>query len=846
MTCPISVAWFDSAYDAQNALGKTRTYTWPEFVAELASKLAATAPGEDRTRLPMFVPAAWRASRRCKASVAALTLGVLDVDGVAPAQLDAVCQALAPFQAAIYSSPRDPLPDGRRKVRVIVALDQAVAPEDCARLRQGLAQALNVENDSATMTDESRGFFVGRLADAPARQLWVSPGQQPVQVAPILARVPPAPPRDLASGYDLPDTGGDADELVGRIPDSVLTYTAETFATLMQTGQKNNLLYALGGTLRQWGWSAEDAAILAHRCLIARSVWFHDVGDVQAGIDTIIRGYFVDARHGWDRVKALIGPVADAFESGLPTRYNRARQIMVDAQQNPWYQSLARQVETTASAKLAATEALAVAMADEWCGFELCQPGDGKPLDSLIEGLEMAPRLAGAILGRAGSAKSPTAIHMALCMANGLPWHGRKTQRCEVLYFAAEKIYDLIDKRDRLARPLGVDPMSVRMLALREPLNDPAVRGRLIELIRKRVALGHKVMVMLDTYAASVDGLEHNKSTYAEPLRKLVEESTTAGACTAVILHARKGESGAKNKAPQLGDAEGATGLAGALSWCIGVWYPDEEDKYRVHYYCVRAARRGFTPFELRWSDITKDDNEEWGIECTPLAIKPEDKDAATREEPESEVTARIVRAAAKYMHELCQLQGIELRDDVVHTRPLSAVAEMIAKGCGVSASKAAAAIEMCRVRDNVGHLPIVGFPFWGSGDQLNLRFVKSTPATTFNNRGAGHTTEPPAEGEPRPPAPSEGYTPYTQPIRTALRSFAEACAVSNGFDGPADQFVQGAKLAWPDDPYQRRNMLGVIRDVIIASGVTGEVEASKGQSRPAWVNIRSNYQQGE
>jgi hypothetical protein len=826
MTAPIQATWFHDAFDAVDPFGKTRTYTWPEFVADLAQRLAFEGSDDDRRGLPMFTPAAWRGNRRLKVNVAALTLGVLDLDGIPQAELDRVCAALSPFQAAVYSSPRDPMPDGRRKVRVITALDQAILPEDCARLRVALSKALNVENDPSIRTDESRGFFVGRLKGAPARQLWVSPGNQPVAVRPLMDTVPATPPKAIGS-VDLPDTGGEADELVGPQKPATLAVLAETLSAAMRPGQKNLLIYALGGTLRQWGWSAQDAAELARLTLEHRSRTAGDVGDITAGVEAIVRGYFVDNPHGWDRVKELIGPTADVIEANVPTRWNASKRLMAELQQDPWYQAQTQALTDRAEAETASTAKLAAAQTDDFAGFRFLPPGDGKPFDALVEGLEFAPKLGIALLGKYGRAKSPTAIELGLSLANGIPWAGRKTQRCEVFYFAAEKVFDLQEKRDRVARAMGVDPCSMGMAELDEPLNAPGIQKRMELLVQRRIATGAKVVLFIDTYAASVEGLEHNSSEFSEPLKKILKATTGAGACVIPILHARKGGAADKPRPPTMDDAEGVGGIMGALSGCMGVWGPDEDDKDRVQYVCVRPVRKGHAPFERKWVDVAQGAQADWGLRSEEHTAA---EDAPAIDETMGTKVLAVVNAAAGLLRELCSKQGVELRPDVVHTRSLKAISELIAKPCGVTPSFAAQALVASRSPDIVNTQRL---PFWGRADDLNLALTPSDPVNVFNGLGAGYQ-------EQAPPAPHEApKIPQLAPPLVGsdqLRSAIEASRNAGGYDGPAAEWFARARVPLPDEPIARRTAMNHARAYL---GPGDTLEGGNGKGRPAWLIIR-------
>jgi hypothetical protein len=713
---PIQVSWFASALDAVDPRGKAKVYTWPEFTADLALRLR-TSHAAVKADLPMFVPAVWSGDRRNKASVACLTLGVLDVDGITQQQADDLWTKLQPYQAAVYPSPGDQDGTDYRKLRVIVTLDAAVLPAESKRLRQALAAELGIPFDRNTV-DESRGFFAGST-DAVLRPLWVTAGANPANVKALLARVPAdeadSPRAKLTASHA-------ADPLVGDLSPETKAAIADYLADVMVPGQKNALVYALGGLLRQWGWSANDAADVIREALTQRD----DVADIEAGVATLDRGYSVDTSHGYHRVKEILGDsTMQQIESVFPTRHNAAKRLLAGAQPGGLFGEAPPVIPPPAANP-----------ENDYCGFVFAESASAKPFDALIEGLEFAPGLGVAILGKYGRAKSPTAIEMGLCLANGAPWAGRQTQRCEVYYLAAEKSFDLREKRDRIARVLQLDPLSLRMIVLDEPLNSDPLRAKLTELVKRRTALERKVVLMIDTYAASVEGVDHNTSLYAQPLKQLLKSTTEAGACTIPLLHARKGTAADKAKPPTMDDAEGFGGIVGALSGCFGL-YSSEDQKTKITYCCVRPVRRGFAPFAREWQDVAAPDGSdpEWGLRAVDIQMAQEQ-----HEEHESlvDVSERVVKAASRFIHESNARHGVSLTDETPQARSLSALAEVLAADLDLKSRKVAEILRLHRVQSNVNNENAGCFPFWGHGDALNLRTVASTPLQVFDKKGSG------------------------------------------------------------------------------------------------------------
>lgn len=759
MTLPIQVAYFANAYDAISTFEKTRVHDWASFTADLAQRLTATANRKEA--LEMFVPAAWKGTQRNKASVACLTLGVLDVDGGTAEDADRLWERLQRYQACVYQSPRDN-PEGVRKLRVIVTLDSPIMPEDAGRFRRALAADLGVTFDPST-TDESRGFFVGALTGTAPRSLWTTNGTEPANVKALLLTAPATPKATAGSYDDLLE--GEASILLGDVAEEAQEACAEYLAATLPAGQKNAAVYALGGLLRQWGWSMHDGVETIRAALETRSTTHNDVDDIEAGVSTFARGYAVPNVHGFHAVKELFGEyTADQMAQVFPSSRKVTAELLANVAPGEMFGEPLEGEDAVDAAIAKATEAAAEAGEEVDPinqGFLFAPPASGEPFRPLIAGLEFAEGLGVAILGKYGRAKSPTAIEMGLCLSNGVPWADKPTVKSTVFYLAAEKTYDLREKRDRIARSLGLESMSMHMISLDQPLNDPTLRGRLTRLVAAHRAK-HKqpVVVFVDTYSASVEGVDHNSSLYAQPLKELLKELTEQGACVIPLLHARKGSAADKTKPPTMDDAEGFGGIIGALSGTMGL-YSSEDDKTLITYCCVRPVRRGFNEFRRRWEDQASPNGQdpEWGLRSidVPRAEGGTDDGKASAALTFDDAD-KTVKATCVLLHKMADTYGNASR---YQPRNLDGIAAMIAPNSNLTAKRIIATLKTFRCDTPDDTADRFAFPFWGRGENLGLR-PTAAQGSVFDARGAGQsepmvrtttTTTPPHAASPITPA---------------------------------------------------------------------------------------------
>jgi hypothetical protein len=175
---------------------------------------------------------------------------VLDLDALSIGQFDDLKSLLQGTRAILYTTPSDDSETYVCKARVVVALDRELAPDECESFRRGLAVALGVEADRSTLSDPSRGFFMGRFEQDPAREFIEFDGE-PIAVEEVL-NCASTTVREDPSTTPTPDSH---DPLLSDVEHQQITDVLEPACF---DGQKHQLAKALGGWARQRGYSRGD------------------------------------------------------------------------------------------------------------------------------------------------------------------------------------------------------------------------------------------------------------------------------------------------------------------------------------------------------------------------------------------------------------------------------------------------------------------------------------------------------------------------------------------------------------------------------------------------------------
>lgn len=440
----------------------------------------------------------------------------------------------------------------------------------------------------------------------------------------------PAPEWITQRGYrQTNDEKAAQDQLeAGRVdpptqPEHVHVALAAALAPYCVDGQKHNLAKAVGGWLRQRGWTAGDVvATLQH-------LPFHDARKRIAGA---LNCWAAGKQNGWDELQALVGaPIAQWLDAGTPNVIREQIKAEHAAISDWWVAEIESRVQRPPPGSVA-VPLPPVSADDPFCGLPVVRANlELTPLRRIVEGLDIVHGFTTALIGRPFTAKTPLAMTLALCLANGLPFAGRPTLQTRVVYLAAEKIHGVDRVRVRVAKTLGVDPESVPLVNLRSlPLNAVGMVDRLREVSRRQ---GFPLFI-LDTYGASVVGLEHNSAVYAEPLKAATNALTEMGAAVMIIMHAKKGDG-----IPTLQDAEGHSAMAGAVEGAITLHRPDADDRNTIDVLSSRTLDREQPPLRVKFSDPPIEGFDEPGLAIE--AVNREAESIAGADEPGGRATAK-------------------------------------------------------------------------------------------------------------------------------------------------------------------------------------------------------------
>ncbi len=232
------------------------------------------------------------------------------------------------------------------------------------------------------------------------------------------------------------------------------------------------------------------------------------------------------------------------------------------------------------------------------------------------------------LIGLPGSLKSFVALDMAIHVALGRPWRGRRVEQGPVVYMAAEGGKGLLRRVRAWEEVYGERVKGLHFLPFPVQASDPLAWAVLVTACTRLGA----VMTVLDTQARITVGMEENSNTdmgrLVESVRRLKEATD---ACVLVVHHT--GRNG--------GDARGASALDGAQDTELRV---DRDSKELVAVVSVDKQKDGDE--SATW-DITMRVVElgidEYGQKVTSLALEPFDLFAtARRVRPEPDWEANL------------------------------------------------------------------------------------------------------------------------------------------------------------------------------------------------------------
>jgi hypothetical protein len=408
---------------------------------------------------------------------------------------------------------------------------------------------------------------------------------------------------------DAAGWGLDPDLVVQDVSPEQIAQAVEALAPISQEGNRYNVLVRAGGMLNRLGWSVASVEAFAREYVDQ-----YGGRDPEHGVRGCVRGMgYPSGYHALLEMLPAGGP-REALAATLDGLANPLGTHLREARAASAADVLTRLAKLEAQHAESPTD-------DEFFGW-LADDADDVPIDPIIAGLDIADGRTTGIAGLPHAAKTPTAMSMALCIANGIPWLGREVHERPVVYLNFEKGFDAISKRRRIAQGLDVNPMSIHLLNVGDKgafLTDKSGTIEKICAVVKRVydrACAVPV-VMIDTLSNSIAGVSHNDAEYLEPLSKLcvsMRMAVSPAIPVCVLMHCRK--SAGEGVRFKLGDVEGSGQIAGFTSAIIGLYKPLDSKPSVVTAFAVRAM-----------ADEQPDITFEWeGTKDTPLTFRELDE----------------------------------------------------------------------------------------------------------------------------------------------------------------------------------------------------------------------------
>ena len=538
--------------------------TWDAFCDEIAALCREETSATDKRDLVAFGPYRLRdGATRAAANVVAMSdVAAIDVDrDVDLAALRERIHELG-VAAIVHGSPSDNASSTARKVRVYVKLDAEHAPSDAWRVRAGVAAMLGVTCDPST-SNADRVFFCGRLAGTPERYVERFDG------APLaLASLPEAPAAPAApAATPAPDRAGDP------------ARDAAAWAIMGALGswrdyarRKHALCGALGGMLRRAGWSRADCAELVRAWLPAGEPGV----DVEKGVRWACAAWdkLPEECSGRAALDAVVGSGVGTIVEQATLLAWRAHRDNVGAQPHddaPAYDDGPLRI------------------------IDRTQPPP--ELQHVVAGLDLAPGKVSVIQGYAYTAKTPFALLLAVCIAAGVPFLGFGVVQCPTLYVDFEGGVLTQEREARICAGLGLERAAVPLtLAQADLLSEP-----FLDAFERQIASTGAGVAFIDTYSSALppEVNSFNDAGFRTWATRLARVGERTGAMIVLLVHENK----ASNGRDGLRGISGHGSLAGAVQTAIALSRPSPDDATLIGVSCTRAARKGFAPFAMRWSD---------------------------------------------------------------------------------------------------------------------------------------------------------------------------------------------------------------------------------------------------
>jgi hypothetical protein len=157
------------------------------------------------------------------------------------------------------------------------------------------------------------------------------------------------------------------------------------------------------------------------------------------------------------------------------------------------------------------------------------------------------------VYGPSGAGKTGLAITTAMCVADGLPWAGRETEKGGVLYIAAENYLGVLDRFQAAAMRHGDHRLPI-VIADRPsgPIAREKGRYEIAALAREHAAaLGSISLIVIDTLATVFGSTSQDDSAGASIFMNELEALSAELGCAVAVVH-HTGKKGADMRGSQV------------------------------------------------------------------------------------------------------------------------------------------------------------------------------------------------------------------------------------------------------------------------------------------------------
>jgi len=495
-------------------------------------------------------------------------------------------------------------------------IDRSITPEECRDTRIAFADMIGIGPGQGVegCPDAAKIFFVGRTTTHPDARLCTLYAGDPIDVdallaAPLRHTWTPAHSVSIPIGTASPSRAREAAQwaIVAALGDPT-----------EHDGRKHDLCGALGGMLRKLMWAPTECAAIIR-------AWLDNAGtevDVEAGVRWACGAWDKQASDvsGRQALDAIVGSTLGA--------------TIQEAAMLPWRAGVEHD-DLACGFDGAATHGYAYTTLDI---VDIVAPPP--KLHYVCTGLDLACGKVSAIQGYANTAKTPFALLLAICVAAGTEILGIGTEQCAVAYLDHEGGVLTQERLVRICTGLDVDRSTLPLTFARAEAFSAEMLGEIEHMIVSR-SIG---LLIIDTYSSALPAnvTTFNDAQFRQWATDLARLGDRTGACVVIMLHENKAAKGGHG----IRGISGHGSLAGAVQTAIALHRPDEDQPHVVALTCARAARKGFSPICIQWSDRDSDDALlAKRIELpTPVAITPRAKQDYENKE------AKIMKAGRRIM----------------------------------------------------------------------------------------------------------------------------------------------------------------------------------------------------